>query len=131
MNHDALRVTLADKFDNITSVLTDHATIGDEIWARFTGGREGTVWYYQQMADALRAQLPDSALVRRLEEAIADLGAAARIDPRPGIAAGGVVMAASRRRKGRVATQESLDPGPECLAVSDRVVERGQADRWA
>jgi len=82
MSEDALLVTLADKYDNVTSVLHDYREIGDNVWDRFTGGREGTVWYYQQMADALRDRMPGSILVGRLDGAVAQLGGAAGLDPR-------------------------------------------------
>lgn len=80
IREDALLVTAADKFDNITSVLVDHDVVGADIWDRFKGGCEGTVWYYHKMSTALSARL-DSQLTQRLAEAVVRLGELAGIDP--------------------------------------------------
>ena len=42
-------VSLADKLHNIRSIITDYRTVGEELWARFSGGRD-TIWYYQALA---------------------------------------------------------------------------------
>lgn len=80
MPEDALLVTAADKFDNITSVLIDFDALGDAIWDRFKGERDGTVWYYQQMSTALSDRL-DIQLTRRLADAVIRLGEKAGLDP--------------------------------------------------
>jgi (p)ppGpp synthase/HD superfamily hydrolase len=41
----SLLVSLADKVDNAEAILNDYRNIGEDLWERFTGGREGTVWY--------------------------------------------------------------------------------------
>jgi GTP pyrophosphokinase len=46
------RVSLADKVHNARSTLRDLTREGDAIWARFNGGKEGTLWYYHQLIDA-------------------------------------------------------------------------------
>ncbi len=43
-------VSLADKVHNITSILGDYRHLGEELWQRFRGGREGTLWYYRALA---------------------------------------------------------------------------------
>lgn len=48
----ALLVSLADKVHNAHSILRDYQRIGDELWGRFRGGREGTLWYYRELSDA-------------------------------------------------------------------------------
>ncbi len=48
---DTRLVSLADKVHNARSILADHAQIGADIWARFTQGREGTLWYYRSLTD--------------------------------------------------------------------------------
>lgn len=79
---DVLRVVAADKLDNALSVLGDHDVIGARIWDIFTGGREGTAWYYGQMAALLRANAPQLDLTRRLMAASAELGSRAEVDGR-------------------------------------------------
>jgi (p)ppGpp synthase/HD superfamily hydrolase len=47
-------VSAADKLNNIRSILTDYREIGESVWARFHGGREGTLWYYRALRDEFR-----------------------------------------------------------------------------
>jgi (p)ppGpp synthase/HD superfamily hydrolase len=61
----SLLVSLADKVDNAEAILNDHRNIGDEVWGRFTGGREGTIWYYRRLSEIFRAELP-GALAQQL-----------------------------------------------------------------
>lgn len=79
---DVLRVVAADKLDNALSVLGDHDIIGARIWDIFTGGREGTAWYYAAMAAMLSANAPQLDLTRRLNLASAELGSRAEADGR-------------------------------------------------
>jgi (p)ppGpp synthase/HD superfamily hydrolase len=44
-------VSAADKLNNVRSILTDHRGIGESVWARFNGGRDGTLWYYRALRD--------------------------------------------------------------------------------
>ncbi len=73
---DALIVVAADKVHNATAILEDHRALGEAIWSRFNGGREGTLWYYRSLAEALAARLP-GPLSARLARIVADLEAAA------------------------------------------------------
>lgn len=73
---DALLVTMADKLHNATTILEDHREIGDAIWSRFTGGRDGTVWYYRELTNALARRRP-GAIADRLERTVAALEVAA------------------------------------------------------
>jgi (p)ppGpp synthase/HD superfamily hydrolase len=50
-NSDVLRVSLADKLHNARSILRDLRTHGDKTWKRFTGGKEGSLWYYRKLVD--------------------------------------------------------------------------------
>ena len=47
-------VSAADKLNNIRSILTDYREIGESVWARFNGGRDGTLWYYRALRDEFR-----------------------------------------------------------------------------
>jgi len=77
---DVLRVVAADKLDNALSVLGDHDHMGARIWDIFTGGRDGTAWYYAAMCELLTANAPRLELVRRLQVASADLTSRAAAD---------------------------------------------------
>jgi (p)ppGpp synthase/HD superfamily hydrolase len=55
---DAVRVALADKLHNARSVVTALRTSGIESLDAFHGGREGTLWYYRAVAEALATRAP-------------------------------------------------------------------------
>jgi Guanosine polyphosphate pyrophosphohydrolases/synthetases len=42
-----------DKLDNLRCTLSGYHKIGAKLWERFSGGRDGTLWYYRSMIDAL------------------------------------------------------------------------------
>ena len=44
---------------NVRSILTDYRDAGESIWARFNGGREGTLWYYRVLLDEFRRSRPN------------------------------------------------------------------------
>jgi (p)ppGpp synthase/HD superfamily hydrolase len=54
----SLLVSLADKVDNAEAILFDYRLIGDDLWTRFTGGRDGTIWYYRTLAEFFDRALP-------------------------------------------------------------------------
>jgi (p)ppGpp synthase/HD superfamily hydrolase len=54
----SLLVSLADKVDNAEAILQDYLNIGDKLWSRFTGGREGTIWYYRTLSTIFAETLP-------------------------------------------------------------------------
>jgi (p)ppGpp synthase/HD superfamily hydrolase len=54
----SLLVSLADKVDNAEAILNDYRNIGEELWGRFTGGREGTIWYYRELSAIFDKALP-------------------------------------------------------------------------
>jgi GTP pyrophosphokinase len=43
---------MADKVDNARAILHNYRKIGEKLWERFRGGREGTLWYYRACVDA-------------------------------------------------------------------------------
>jgi (p)ppGpp synthase/HD superfamily hydrolase len=72
-------VTAADKLHNARSVLSDYLRFGEASWARFRGGRAGTLWYYRAMAEALK-QVPCprvEPLVLELDRVVTELEQAA------------------------------------------------------
>lgn len=65
-------VSAADKLHNARAVLGDYRELGELLWRRFHGGREGTLWYYRSVTDALR-QGGTSPLIEELERVVSEL----------------------------------------------------------
>jgi (p)ppGpp synthase/HD superfamily hydrolase len=65
-------VSAADKLNNVRSILSDYREVGEAIWERFNGGREGTLWYYRALlVEFQRGKM--NRLVRELERAVVQL----------------------------------------------------------
>lgn len=47
-------VSMCDKLHNARSILSDLRLHGEALWSRFTGGREGSLWYYRALLEAYR-----------------------------------------------------------------------------
>jgi len=75
-------VSAADALANVRSLTAAHRKDGEAIWSRFKGGKEGTLWYYRSLADALRSAGP-SPLVDELDVAVGELEAMANFRDRP------------------------------------------------
>jgi len=59
-DQEILSVSLADKVHNARAILRDFRKpdIGEKIFGRFSGGKEGTLWYYRSLADTFCERLP-------------------------------------------------------------------------
>ena len=68
----ALLVISADKLHNARSLAAAYRKLGDRVWQRFHGGREGTLWYFRAMTDSI-ARAGGSPLQGELEHAVRDL----------------------------------------------------------
>jgi (p)ppGpp synthase/HD superfamily hydrolase len=66
-------VSAADKLHNARMVLKDLRAEGEAVWERFTGGKQGTVWYYRAMVDALRPARDMVYLVEELERVVEEI----------------------------------------------------------
>jgi (p)ppGpp synthase/HD superfamily hydrolase len=65
-------VSAADKLNNVRSILSDYREVGESIWERFNGGREGTLWYYRALlGEFQRGRM--NRLLRELEIAVLQL----------------------------------------------------------
>ena len=51
-------VSSADKLHNVRAILRDYRAGGEAVWARFNGGRDGTLWYYDVVSLALWRRWP-------------------------------------------------------------------------
>ncbi len=65
----SLLVSLADKTHNAKAILNDFRQVGDDLWDRFNGGKEGTIWYYQTLSAFFVKALP-GALASELERTV-------------------------------------------------------------
>jgi GTP pyrophosphokinase len=71
---DVLLVSCADKLHNARAICTDLRTHGLAVFDRFTGARDGTLWYYKTLAATFDRLLPGplsselAEVVERLEE---------------------------------------------------------------
>ena len=57
---------------NARSLLDDYRSVGDELWARFTGGREGTLWYYRSLVGAF-SEHGRTRLIEELDRVVTEL----------------------------------------------------------
>ena len=65
-------VSAADKLHNARSILADYRRFGDAVWARFSGRKEGTLWYYRALVEALRAH-GETPLLEELERVVSEI----------------------------------------------------------
>ena len=65
-------VSASDKLHNVRTILTDYRQHGEAIWPRFSGKKEGTLWYYRALSDEYRRRNPNR-VTRELEIAVAEL----------------------------------------------------------
>lgn len=70
-----LRVTVADKVDNLRAILADHQRIGGELWQRFNAGQVDQVWYYQEAVKAYEQAGFTSPMLTELTRLVAELNA--------------------------------------------------------
>jgi (p)ppGpp synthase/HD superfamily hydrolase len=65
-------ISLADKVHNARSLLYDYRLLGDALWSRFKGGKEGTLWYYRSLVDIFQSN-SSSPLAEELTRIVAEL----------------------------------------------------------
>jgi len=70
-------VSAADKLHNARAILDDYRVLGESLWQRFNGGKEGTLWYYRAMIDAFRST-GTSPLIEELDRVVSELEQLAR-----------------------------------------------------
>ncbi len=69
---DTRLVSAADKLNNVRSILSDYREVGELVWARFQGGREGTLWYYRTLRNEFLRHAPNR-ITRDLKLAVNEL----------------------------------------------------------
>ncbi|MEQ8541183.1 MAG: HD domain-containing protein [Coleofasciculus sp. D1-CHI-01] len=65
-------VSAADKLHNSWSILKDYRILGDNLWQRFHGGKEGTLWYYRSLIEAFRIQ-ESTPIIDELDRVVSEL----------------------------------------------------------
>ena len=67
-------VSVADKLHNATAILRDYRRLGEGLWERFNGGKDGTLWYYRSLVEAYKAVGPHPIL-DELDRVVSELEA--------------------------------------------------------
>ena len=65
-------VAAADKLYNARNILEDYRNVGESLWDRFTGRKDGTLWYYRTLAKTFREIYP-SPLTDELGRVVSEL----------------------------------------------------------
>ena len=87
-DEDTRLVSVADKVHNARSIVADYRQVGEPIWERFQGKRDGTLWYYRALVGEFRRGRRNR-LTDELERVVAELEA---------LAAAGAPRKSKRRR---------------------------------
>lgn len=69
---DVRRVSSADKLHNARAILADFRRVGDALWERFKGDKEGTLWYYRSLVTAFR-EAGSGLIVEELDRVVTEL----------------------------------------------------------
>lgn len=65
-------VSAADKVHNARAILKDYREIGEALWSRFKGGKEGTLWYYRALVSVFLS-MPDIPMADELERIVTEI----------------------------------------------------------
>jgi (p)ppGpp synthase/HD superfamily hydrolase len=72
---ELLLISCCDKLHNAMAILTDLTTQGEILFDRFTGKKEGTLWYYRTLVSIFEQRLPGIVAVRELSTTVAAIEA--------------------------------------------------------
>lgn len=65
-------VSASDKLHNARAILRDLRAHGAPLWSRFTGGKEGSLWYYRELVIAFR-NAGSSDLIDELDRVVGEI----------------------------------------------------------
>jgi (p)ppGpp synthase/HD superfamily hydrolase len=65
-------VSAADKVHNIQTIIKDYRAIGNTLWGRFKGGKEGTLWYYRSLVSTFR-EGGSTPIIEELDRLVTEL----------------------------------------------------------
>lgn len=77
---DTRLVSAADKLNNVRSILSDYRALGESVWSRFNGGRDGTLWYYRTLRDEFLRDQPNR-ITRDFDLAVRELESLVEASP--------------------------------------------------
>jgi (p)ppGpp synthase/HD superfamily hydrolase len=66
------RISLADKLHNARSILATLQTEGDKTWSRFSGGKDGTMWYYNSLVSVF-SETGDDQMTVELSRVVSEI----------------------------------------------------------
>jgi (p)ppGpp synthase/HD superfamily hydrolase len=69
---EARLVSCADKLHNAQAIVGDLRVIGEALWARFNGGKDGTIWYYRSLASVF-IRLGPKVLAEKLDRIVSEM----------------------------------------------------------
>jgi (p)ppGpp synthase/HD superfamily hydrolase len=71
-SEDVIRVSLADKLHNTRTILSGLRENGDQVWERFRGKKDGTLWYYRSLIEAFK-KITSGYMVDELERVVDEI----------------------------------------------------------
>ena len=118
-------VSAADKLHNARAILADLRVLGDGLWERFKGGKDGTLWYYRELVKTFRASGAD-AVVEELDRVVGEIEIlAGRAKGTPGVDAAKEAHPVSVSSQGRDPSENQNGlferPAPEAPSSADVV----------
>jgi (p)ppGpp synthase/HD superfamily hydrolase len=66
-------VSAADKLHNTRAILADLRRRGPEVFERFSGKKEGTLWYYRALVTAFRQHGDHTDLIDELDRVVTEI----------------------------------------------------------
>ena len=73
-------VSMADKLHNARAILADYREVGESLWERFNGGKEGTLWYFRSLVEVFVEQ-DRGSLVEELRRVVSEIEKLAARNP--------------------------------------------------
>lgn len=70
---DSALVSAADKLHNVRTIIEAQHQMGDAVFDRFNGDKDGTLWYYRTIVETLKRMSEYVPIVRALERAVAEM----------------------------------------------------------
>ena len=74
---DVRLVSAADKLANAREILSDYRVEGHAVFSRFTGRKDGTLWYYRTLVNVFR-KAGSSPLIDELDRVVTELESLAK-----------------------------------------------------
>jgi (p)ppGpp synthase/HD superfamily hydrolase len=65
-------VSAADKLHNARAILRDYRVHREDLWKRFHGGKDGTLWYYRSLVDGF-SKTERNELIEELDRVVSEI----------------------------------------------------------